>query len=96
LGIRKELNIVFNNCAVQNKNNLVLWLVPYLVEIGYFKEVNFIFLVVGCTKNCCKQMFNFSKIQYRKSNIYRTEALIKVLGINKKVTVLEVGDRISK
>jgi hypothetical protein len=37
-------------------------------------------------------MFNLLKIQYRKLNIYRTEDLIKVLGVNKKVTVLEVGD----
>jgi hypothetical protein len=92
-----KLNIVFNNCPGQNTNNFILRLVPYLVEMGYFKEVNFIFLVgVGHTKNCYNQTFNLLKIQYRKSNIYGMEDLIKVLGINKKVTVLEVGDRISK
>ena len=96
-GKGKELNIVFDNCPGQNKNNFVLRLVPYLVEMGYFEEVNFIFLVVGHTKNCCDRMFNLLKIQYRKSNVYSTEDLIKMLGINKKVTVLEVqGLRISK
>jgi hypothetical protein len=64
----------------------------YLVKMGYLEEVNSIFLVVGHMKNCCDPMFNLLKIQYRKSNIYGMEDLIKVLGINKKVTVLEVGD----
>jgi hypothetical protein len=91
-GTREELTIVFDNCPGQNKNNFVFWLVPYLVEMRYFEEVTFIFLVASHTNNCCDQMFNLLKIQYRKSNIYGTEDLIKVLGINKKVTILEVGD----
>jgi hypothetical protein len=50
----KKLNVVFDNCGGQNKNNFVLLflLVPYLIEMGYFnKAVNFIFLVAGHTKN---------------------------------------------
>jgi hypothetical protein len=35
-GIRNELNQVFDNCPGQNKNNHVLHLVPYLVELVYF------------------------------------------------------------
>ena len=46
----KELNIVFDNCPGQNKNNIVLKLVPYLVELQFFNTVNFIFLVAGHTK----------------------------------------------
>ncbi len=38
-----ELNIIFDNCSGQNKNNSVLRLIPYLVEVGYFKAVNFVF-----------------------------------------------------
>jgi hypothetical protein len=47
----KELNLVMDNCGGQNKNNCVIPLAPYLVEMGYFEEVNIIFLVVGHTKN---------------------------------------------
>ncbi len=36
-----KLNIIFDNCSEQNKNNTVLRLIPYLVEMGYFKPVNF-------------------------------------------------------
>ncbi len=45
-----KLNVVFDNCSGQNKNNTVLKLVQYLVEMDYFKKVNFIFLVVGHRK----------------------------------------------
>ena len=47
------LNIVFDNCPGQNKNNTVIRLVPYLVEMGYFRRVEFMFLIVGHTKNNC-------------------------------------------
>ena len=39
----QELNIVFDNCPGQNKNNMVIRMVPYLVEMGMFVKVNFIF-----------------------------------------------------
>ena len=47
-----ELNIIFDNCPGQNKNNTVLKQVVWLGELGYFKSINFIFLVVGHTKKC--------------------------------------------
>lgn len=31
-----ELNIIFDNCPGHNKNNMVLRLVPYLVEMDLF------------------------------------------------------------
>ena len=52
-----EVNVVFDNCSGQNKNNMVIRLVPYLIELGYFKKVNFIFLVVGHTKNAADRLF---------------------------------------
>ena len=38
-----ELTFIMDNCAGQNKNNMVLHLAAYLVEAGYFKTVNFVF-----------------------------------------------------
>eukprot|EP00978_Attheya_sp_CCMP212_P030305 scaffold110946_cov61-Attheya_sp.AAC.1 len=60
-----ELNIAFDNCPGQNKNNCVLRLVPYLIEMGWFLNVNFMFLVVGHTKNAAERMFNRMKKTYR-------------------------------
>jgi hypothetical protein len=88
----KELNIVFDNCAGQNKNHHVLWLVPYLVEMGYFRSVNFIFLVVGHTKNAADRRFNNLKMVFRKSNVTSFQKLVDVCNSSEFVTVWEVND----
>jgi hypothetical protein len=88
----KELNVVFDNCPGQNKNHHVLWLVPYLIEMGYFHTVNFIFLVVGHTKNAADRRFNNLKMIYRKSNVYTFNQLVEVCGKSPHVTVVPVVD----
>jgi hypothetical protein len=90
--IGKELNVVFDNCPGQNKNHHVLWLVPYLVEMGLFETVNFIFLVVGHTKNAADRRFNNLKMVYRKSNVYTFKQLLEVCGKSPHVTVVPVVD----
>ena len=67
----KEINIVFDNCAGQNKNRMVLRFMLWLVSKGVCKTARAIFLVRGHTKNHCDRMFNLLKQTYRKSNIYR-------------------------
>jgi hypothetical protein len=49
--VGSELNINFDNCSGQNKNKTVLKLPVWLMAMGYFKEIHFIFLVVGHTKS---------------------------------------------
>jgi hypothetical protein len=56
-----ELLIVFDNCCGQNKNNTVLRLAAWIAQLGYFLEINFIFLVVGHTKD---RLFNSLKVMY--------------------------------
>jgi hypothetical protein len=87
-----ELNVFFDNCTGQNKNNYVLWLVPYLVEAGYFKTVNFNFLVVGHTKNPCDRRFNNVKRIYNKSNIYSVEMCLDICNKSEHCTILPVED----
>jgi hypothetical protein len=53
-----ELNIIFDNCLGQNKNNSVLKLAAWLMAMNYFKLVNFTFLIVGHTKNAADCLFN--------------------------------------
>ena len=61
-----ELNIIFDNCSGQNKNNTVLKMAMWLKGMGYFTRVNFIFLIVGHTKNAADRLFNSLKFEYRK------------------------------
>lgn len=69
-------------------------LVPYLVEIGYFRHVEFMFLVVSHIKNNCDWWFNTLKSQDRKSNVYTKPQLIKVLSkVSKQVKLWTVDDR---
>eukprot|EP00536_Pseudo-nitzschia_multiseries_P000819 jgi/Psemu1/1854/gm1.1854_g len=88
-----ELTVLMDNwCGGQNKNNHMLCLANLLVEAGYFKMVNFMFYVVGHTKNCADQWFNTMKRDYRNQNLYTFEQLCKALGTNERITIHSVKD----
>jgi hypothetical protein len=91
-GPRAELSIIVDNCAGQNKNKMVLRYALILVELGYYKEVNIIFLVAGHTKNSCDRLFNALKLKYRKSNIFSAGTLMKVLSVCEDVTPIRVTE----
>ncbi len=59
-----ELNIIMDYCSGQNKNNTVLKLAMWLKQMGYFKQVRIVFLIVGHTKNACDCLFNSLKKKY--------------------------------
>ena len=86
-----ELNIIMDNCGGQNKNGVLLKLGSYLVEIGWFREINFIFLIKGHTKNECDRMFNLLKISWRKSNIYCFSQALEVLNSVDDVTAIDAS-----
>jgi hypothetical protein len=90
----KELNIVFDNCSGQNKNNHVLRLVPFLVEMDYFQRVNFIFLVVGHAKNVCDHLFNILKLNLRKKDVVTFDDFLKNMNLHESCTAIpaESGD----
>ena len=69
----KELVIIADNCAGQNKNNCVIQYLCWLVEAGWCGSVVLFFLVKGHTKNECDSKFNCLKIGTRGVNIF-TEA----------------------
>ncbi len=60
-----ELNIIFDNCSGQNKNNTVLKLPAWLMAMGYFKEIHLIFLVVGHTNMRLTTCFTCSRKNIR-------------------------------
>jgi hypothetical protein len=55
--------------------------------MGYFKKVNFIFLIVGHTKNAADCLFNSMKQIYRKRNIYTMDQLVAALETLTLVTI---------
>ncbi len=82
-----ELNIVFDNCCGQTKNNTVLRLAAWIAKLGYFLEVNVIFLIVGHTKNAADRLFNSLKVQYQKKNLYTFDQLVEALGKSRTITI---------
>jgi hypothetical protein len=85
--IGRELNIIFDNCCGQNKNNTVLRLVAWLAQLGHCHKVNFIFLIVGHTKNAADCLFNSLKQEYRKKNLYTFNQLVEALSVSHTITV---------
>ena len=83
-----ELNVIFDNCSGQNKNNTVLKLAAWLKATSFFQKVNFIFLVVGHTKNAADRLFNLLKIEYRRKNLFTINCLITALSASRQVTIL--------
>ena len=91
-GARKELTIVMDNCGGQNKNRMVLRLALLFVDLGFYKQVNCLFLVAGHTKTSCDRLFHVLKIAYRRQNVVAMKHLIEVLNTCQYVTAVQVND----
>jgi hypothetical protein len=75
-----EINLVFDNCAGQNKNKMVYCMLFFMVKPGVCRTARCtsIFLVKGHTKNDCDRMFNLMKYDYRKVNCFSPPELFKI------------------
>ena len=82
-----ELNIIFDNCGGQNKNSTVLSLAAWLMALGYFKRVNFIFLIDGRTKNAADRLFNCLKLEYWTQNLFTFQDMLEALTRWELVTI---------
>jgi hypothetical protein len=71
----KSLTIAMDKCGGKNKNNFVLRVAPYLVEMGYFLKVEFAFYIRGHTNNARDRTYNQMKSKYHKKDIYHMGAI---------------------
>ena len=67
----------------------MLKLVPYLVELGYFEEVVFHFLVGGQTKNAGQSYLNQLKHIHWVTNPYMLSELCEILRYSEDITIHE-------
>ena len=88
-----SLSVFCDNCSGQNKNNTVLRMAAFLVECGYFKKVEVVFLIVGHTKNACDRLFNSMKARYRALNVMSFTELLPILNASSLVTVHHVSHK---
>jgi hypothetical protein len=88
----KSLAVAMDNCGGRNKNNNVLRLAPYLVEIGYFRCCEFDFYIRRHTKNACDRLSNQMKIRFHKRDVYAYKNLLEILGAQENVTIIDATD----
>jgi hypothetical protein len=69
----KILTTAMDNGGGYNKNNVVIHLAPYLVEMGYFLNVEFAFYIRGHTKNAWDRTCNHMESKYQKNDIFTWE-----------------------
>jgi hypothetical protein len=86
-----EINLVFDNCAGQNKNRMVYRMLFYMVKLKVCKTARAIFLVKGHTKNDCDRMFNLMKFDYRKVNCYTPPELLELVNKHPQVTAIPMA-----
>jgi hypothetical protein len=88
----KKLTIAMDNCGGQNKNNVVLRLSPYLVEMGYFLTVEYVFYIRGHTNNACDRMFNHMKLKFHRRDIFSWGQALETLNIKEHVNIVDAQE----
>jgi hypothetical protein len=63
------------------------------MAMGYFKEIHFIFLVVGHTKNVADRLFNLLKQKYQKQNLFTFNKFVRILD---KLLLLTIHPTVAK
>jgi hypothetical protein len=86
-----EINLVFDNCAGQNKNRMVYRMLFFMVKLKVCRVARAIFLVKGHTKNDCDRMFNLMKYDYRKVNCFTPPELIELANRHPQVTAIPMA-----
>jgi hypothetical protein len=92
----KSLTTVTYNCGVQHKNNSVLHLAPYLVEMGYFHNVEAAFYIRGRTKNACDRTYNHMKSKYHTKDVFTWDQEVEPLNIKEHVIVVDTKEDVFK
>ena len=75
----ESCTFVFDNCAGQNKNRMMLRLPMWLVDMGIYKKVQVVFLVAGHTKNICDRRFKDMKKECHNKDIISLSHLIDLM-----------------
>jgi hypothetical protein len=60
---------VFDNCAGQNKNRMIIRFMQYLIDSFIFKKIEVVFLIAGHTKNICDRRFKDFKKNFHPRNV---------------------------
>ncbi|XP_068734106.1 uncharacterized protein [Montipora capricornis] len=69
----------FDNCVKENKNQFILWLLAYLVEVGIFEKIRLNFLPVGHTHEDIDAFFGVFSKYLAQTDVYTIEDLLRAM-----------------
>lgn len=75
----KHLKITCDNTVGQNKNNITLWFLVYLVICGYYETIELNFMIAGHTKFNVDSYIGLIKKLFRKTEVNCLDDFIKVV-----------------
>ncbi len=75
----RSLSLHADNCIGQNKNNLVVFFLNFLVLTGSFSSIELNFMVKGHTKFSCDRCFGLMKKKYRKCVCETLNELVEMI-----------------
>jgi hypothetical protein len=85
-----------DNCGGQHKKHIALHLAPYLVEMGYFHNVEAAFYICGHTKNACDRTYNQMKSKYHKKDVFTRDQVLETLNIKEHIIVVDMKEDVFK
>lgn len=83
----KKLTIAIDNYLGQHKNNTAVSIAPYLVEMGYFRNVEFGFYIRGRTQNACDHTFNQVKLTYHKKDVFTSSQALDNINVKDNLNI---------
>ena len=86
-----EFTICADNCTVQDKNNITIWYILWIVKTGVFSCVMLLGFIRGRTNNSVDSLFNILEGGYHKRDIFTYEELLKILDENTWVYVTKMN-----
>jgi hypothetical protein len=92
----QKLTIAMDNLGGQNKNNVVLHLALYLIDMIYPLTVEFVFYIHSHKKSARNHMFNQMKLKYHKKDIFSWSQTLETLDTNEHVQIVYAQDPMSK
>ena len=85
-----EIDILFETCGGQNKNNLMIRSLNMIEEGGFFGTATLHFYIKIHTKNDGDRAFNSLKVLYRKQNIFTFEKCCENLNTSNNVEFIQM------
>jgi hypothetical protein len=92
----ERLPVVMDNFSGKNKNNHIFHLAAYLLKMKFSCSIEFIFFVLGHTKNARDRLFNQMMIRFHEDQVHSYHVALDILNIQLNVAIIDVTEDMFK